>query len=181
MNLPTRIGCFKGPWAFMSNFWPGTVKLWVTATGMIFSQDPQPGVWNPTESYSCVECAYQAGKYLAPKIRERFQFSGLSGSQAKALSEKLKSKIRADWKEVNIELMRGLLKQKFTPSILRRKLIATFQAELIEGNWWSDEFWGVCHGCTKDGEHEPRGLNHLGKLLMEIRDGYLSDNKSDKR
>jgi predicted NAD-dependent protein-ADP-ribosyltransferase YbiA (DUF1768 family) len=35
--------------------------------------------------------------------------------------------------------------------------------ELIEGNWWGDTYWGVCNGV---------GENHLGKLLMKIRD-YL--------
>ena len=33
--------------------------------------------------------------------------------------------------------------------------------ELIEGNWWGDTYWGVCNGV---------GENHLGKLLMKIRE-----------
>ena len=33
--------------------------------------------------------------------------------------------------------------------------------ELIEGNVWNDTFWGVCNG---------KGHNHLGKILMKVRD-----------
>ena len=46
-------------------------------------------------------------------------------------------------------------------SELREKLIATGDKELIEGNHWNDRFWGVCRG---------KGQNHLGKLLMELRE-----------
>ena len=39
-------------------------------------------------------------------------------------------------------------------------LLSTGNAELIEGNWWNDTFWGICRG---------KGENHLGKILMNIR------------
>ena len=69
--------------------------------------------------------------------------------------------LRPDWEEVKIEIMRQVLKSKFTHNPeLREKLIATGNTELIEGNNWNDRFWGVCRGV---------GKNHLGKLLMEIR------------
>jgi predicted NAD-dependent protein-ADP-ribosyltransferase YbiA (DUF1768 family) len=41
------------------------------------------------------------------------------------------------------------------------KLIATEDEEIVEGNTWNDKFWGVC-----DGE----GMNHLGIMLMAIRE-----------
>jgi ribA/ribD-fused uncharacterized protein len=166
--LPTRIGYFRGDYGWASNFSPAEVKLWATATGMVFSSDPQPGSFNPTESYQSVEHGYHAAKFLDPRIREKFQMLGLSPGQAKGLAENLrqKGKVRADWKDVQIEVMRGLLKQKFTYSILRRKLLSTFSAELVEGNTWHDNFWGdcVCDECA-----DVPGLNHLGRLLMEIR------------
>jgi predicted NAD-dependent protein-ADP-ribosyltransferase YbiA (DUF1768 family) len=56
--------------------------------------------------------------------------------------------------------MRDLLRQKFAHPELRRLLLATGDAELVEGNTWGDRFWGVCAG---------RGQNHLGRLLMAIR------------
>ena len=39
-------------------------------------------------------------------------------------------------------------------------LIATGDAELIEGNIWRDTYWGVCNGV---------GKNRLGELLMQLR------------
>ena len=50
---------------------------------------------------------------------------------------------------------------KFTqnPGLLD-KLLATGDAELVEGNTWGDQVWGVCDGV---------GENHLGKTLMRIR------------
>ena len=40
-------------------------------------------------------------------------------------------------------------------------LLATGEEYLVEGNTWGDKYWGVCGGI---------GLNHLGKLLMQVRD-----------
>jgi hypothetical protein len=61
---------------------------------------------------------------------------------------------------VKLDVMLGLLRRKFTQLDLRRQLLATGDAELIEDNDWGDHFWGVCMGV---------GENHLGKLLMQVR------------
>ena len=54
-----------------------------------------------------------------------------------------------------------IVRNKFIPNDdLMEKLIATGNAELIEGNWWKDTYWGVCDGI---------GENKLGKILMQIR------------
>lgn len=44
--------------------------------------------------------------------------------------------------------------------IFLKKLIKTGDAELIEGNWWGDKYWGMCNG---------EGMNKLGKILMQVR------------
>jgi hypothetical protein len=54
-----------------------------------------------------------------------------------------------------------LLAQKFSYPYYRDLLLATGDAELIEGNVWNDVFWGVCNGI---------GKNWLGKLLMQVRE-----------
>lgn len=171
-TLPTRIGSFKGDYGFLSNFSPVDVKLWSTGTGMVFARDPQPGSWSPVEVYPSTEHAYQAAKFLNPKVRENFQMRGMSPGDAKGLAANLRNKglVRKDWENVSLEIMYDLLVQKFTYSILRRKLLSTFQAELIEGNWWHDNFWGNC--LCDDCEDIP-GLNHLGRLLMEVRDAHV--------
>jgi predicted NAD-dependent protein-ADP-ribosyltransferase YbiA (DUF1768 family) len=66
-----------------------------------------------------------------------------------------------DWPDRKIAVMRELLRSKFAPgSELADKLLATGDAELVEGNDWEDTFWGKYQGA---------GENHMGKLLMELR------------
>jgi ribA/ribD-fused uncharacterized protein len=98
----------------------------------------------------------------------------VKASDAKRMGDAINKsgKRRADWLGVNIDIMRDLLLQKFYPTVLRRKLLATFAATLVEGNYWHDEFWGVCDGTCRQGPHEPKGQNILGMLLMEVRVHY---------
>ena len=166
MNLPTRIDSFTGAWGFLSNFAPGEVKLWVTADGMVFAREVPDAT---VEVYASVEHAYQAAKTLNAASREKFRFAGVTPARAKRMGRSLK--LRPDWEEIKVGIMRDLLMQKFRPSILRRRLLSTFQAELIEGNHWHDVFWGVCMGKC-DFPHAPLGDNMLGKLLMEVRQHY---------
>ena len=56
--------------------------------------------------------------------------------------------------------MLSIVRAKFENAYLRRRLIATGDAELMEGNDWGDRFWGVCRG---------KGENRLGKILMKVR------------
>ena len=58
--------------------------------------------------------------------------------------------------------MEDICRAKFTQNEeLKKKLIDTGDATLIEGNTWNDTFWGVCNGV---------GENNLGKILMKIRE-----------
>lgn len=71
--------------------------------------------------------------------------------------------LRQDWGRVKQTIMRQVLEQKFHPvkhPELVQWLLATGEAELIEGNDWGDVYWGVCRGV---------GKNHLGNMLMETR------------
>jgi len=58
--------------------------------------------------------------------------------------------------------MLDLIRIKFQDPFLAAKLIKTYPAQLIEGNYWNDKYWGVCLK-TNIGE------NHLGKILMQVR------------
>ena len=73
---------------------------------------------------------------------------------------------RDDWEEVKLDIMTEIVSQKFLqhPHLIEM-LLQTGDEELVEGNKWGDRFWGVC----KD-----KGENHLGKILMKIRDVYKS-------
>jgi predicted NAD-dependent protein-ADP-ribosyltransferase YbiA (DUF1768 family) len=52
-----------------------------------------------------------------------------------------------------------VVKIKFSEPGLGAKLLATGDAELIEGNTWNDVWWGV-------NEKTGKGENWLGKILM---------------
>lgn len=62
--------------------------------------------------------------------------------------------------DIKLQVMEKALRLKFQNPELRKKLIATGDKELVEGNPWGDRYWGVCNGS---------GKNKLGKLLMKIR------------
>lgn len=84
--------------------------------------------------------------------------------QAKRLGRKVK--LRDDWEEVKLDIMTEVVSQKFLqhPHLIEM-LLQTGDEELVEGNKWGDRFWGVCKGKSE---------NHLGKILMKIRDAYKS-------
>lgn len=104
-----------------------------------------------------LEAEYQAAKTLDVEAQNRI----LGMTPAKAKDAGRKVVLRSDWDAVKISVMRNLLKQKFSNKYLAGLLLDTENAELIEGNYWNDIFWGVCKGV---------GENNLGKLLMELRD-----------
>lgn len=111
--------------------------------------------------YPSTEHAYQAQKTLDSDLRQMFMV-GTPG-QAKRLGQK--TKLRKDWEQVKIDCMMKCLRAKFKIPELRNKLAATSPKLLEEGNYWGDTFWGVCKG---------QGQNHLGKLLMKLRDEIIS-------
>ena len=108
--------------------------------------------------YPSAEHAYQAAKSKDRKYRERIRDCGAPGS-AKALGQRVP--LREDWEGVKLDIMLGILRSKFEQLYFRDLLLATCDAELKEGNNWGDRFWGVVDG---------KGQNHLGRLLMKVRD-----------
>lgn len=111
------------------------------------------------EIYPSVEHAYQAAKTLDLDRRLLIKQARTPG-QAKQAGRNRKTVKRDDWDDVKLNIMEYLLRQKFSHPVMRTRLLATGDAELIEGNNWGDTFWGVCRGV---------GKNHLGKMLMRIR------------
>lgn len=141
------ISDFRGDHDFLSNFYPAEIVF-------------EGG------TYPTVEHAFQAAKTPDYALRRKIR-DAKSPSAAKAMGRKLKR--RADWFSVSLAIMEDLVRYKFTHHAdLRDKLIATGDAHLIEGNNWGDEFYG----CVWDGKTSSwRGENHLGRILMKVRDG----------
>ena len=106
--------------------------------------------------YESVEAAYQAMKTLDVNARQMFE--RLPAPDAKKMGRLLK--MRSDWEDVKLEIMEQLVEIKFQEPMLRSALIDTGNEEIVEGNYWKDTFWGVCNGV---------GENHLGKILMQVR------------
>lgn len=113
-------------------------------------------VWYEGIPFNTVEHAYQAAKTKDFDSQMKIAEAS-SPAKAKRLGRKVE--IRSDWESIKIEVMTALLKQKFQGK-LRQMLLDTGEKILIEGNWWKDYFWGVC---------DDVGENHLGKILMSIR------------
>lgn len=134
-----KIDCFDGEYAFLSNFYESPIE--------------KDGIIYPTNEHF-----FQAMKTLDNEERKRIAAAETPG-KAKRMGRSVK--LRPDWEQSKFQIMKEGLALKFLcHKDLAEKLVATGDAQLIEGNWWGDTTWGVCNGV---------GKNHLGKLLMEIR------------
>jgi ribA/ribD-fused uncharacterized protein len=143
-----KISGFFGDYSQLSNFW-----------------EPAP-VFYEGVIYPTAENAYQAAKFHR---KDRQIFESCSPAKAKELS-KIMGRLfsEEEWKARKLQIMELILRQKFSSRNpeLQQFLIDTGDRELIEANWWGDEFWGVY---IPNPMAIPRGENHLGKLLMKIR------------
>ena len=131
-----QISEFRGVYSFLSNYFDAPVLY----NGLRFKNS---------------EAAFQA-----QKCPERAtEFCNLSPMSAKRMGRAVP--LRSDWNKVRIAIMKAVVLAKFQQNKkLKRALLATQDAILIEDNTWNDTFWGVCRG---------RGENNLRKILMEVR------------
>lgn len=87
------------------------------------------------------------------------EFVGLDPSAAKKLGRRVT--LRRDWESIKDNVMKEVVTAKFTQNKdLQRILLETGDKVLEEGNTWGDTYWGKVDG---------RGINQLGKILMEVR------------
>ncbi len=74
-------------------------------------------------------------------------------------------KLREDWDEVKLKAMELVLFLKFTQNKNLLEKLLKEEGYIEERNDWGDTFWGTYNGI---------GKNHLGKLLMNLRDSLKS-------
>lgn len=135
-KMPGKISEFRGKYYGFSNFGPGEV----TVFGYKFDNG---------------EAAFHSQKDPSRAA----EFVGLNPSEAKKLGRRVK--LRPDWEQVKDSIMEKVVFAKFSQNEdLKQLLLATGDAELIEGNTWGDMYWGQVNGI---------GLNKLGKILMKVR------------
>ena len=135
-------------YGWMSNFWRCDVV------------DSEGTLWPSTEHL------YQALKFGEPEIREQIR-KAKTPKQAKELAHLDYGWSMSAWDSVKLQVMEEVLKLKFRPgSLFAEKLIATGD-ELIEEDAHWDNYWGT--------GPEGKGENHMGKLLMKIREQLKND------
>jgi N-glycosidase YbiA len=143
-----KIVRFEGAFSFLSNFFcPCKVEY--------------EGITYPSSEH-----AYQASKTLHLDTKLRIAHAGDMQSPFAVKkfggSLEMKAEQRADWHQVSLRIMEEIVYAKFSQNAdMKERLLATKDMELIEGNHWHDTFWGVCDGV---------GENHLGKILMKVRE-----------
>ena len=140
-DFPDVISSFKGECDFLNNRY-----------GCFF-------VWQGIR-YNNVESAFHASKYT--NEAERRVLSRMSAE--KVVKKSMECTPSIEWEESKLDIMESILLAKFeqNPS-LKKRLIETDGRILINGNNKHETYWGV-------DLYSWRGENHLGKILMTIRD-----------
>lgn len=133
---------FRGEYHFLSNFYRQEVVF--------------QGI-----TYQSSEHAYQTQKCISPDKRLRVMHSESPGL-AKRAGKRLLEYSKRDWNKLSIGIMTEIIRAKFSDPALRAKLLVTGYRELVEGNRWGDDFWGVVPG--------KGGRNQLGRILMQVRE-----------
>lgn len=120
-----------------------------------------PFVYNGIR-YRSVENAFQAAKVFDKDTQ--LKMAQVSPSDAKYMGRRVS--LRPDWEDVKEGIMKDIVRCKFEQHPdLADKLVSTGNCVLTEGNTWNDRYWGVD---LRTG----RGANHLGQILMELREEF---------
>jgi ribA/ribD-fused uncharacterized protein len=139
---------FTKKYWFLSNFYP--VKIYYD------------GIFYPTVSHA----------YHAQKLLDVYNKKIISQVPEETLIVDFIDNNFRDWEKdplfkfKKFEIMNSLLRIKFSNPILLARLLKTGYENLIYGNHFHMNFWGscLCGRCNNSGE------NHLGKILMLIRE-----------
>jgi len=146
--MTDKIPEFQGKYRWLSNFWNAPQEI----AGQSYINNEQWYVMNKCEN-----------------LHESLMNAKKAGD-IKRLGRRCK--MRENWDNVKLAVMKVGLNAKFTQNHdLKQKLIDTGDAILEEGNTWGDTFWGINKNPKRGALG---GKNHLGKLLMELRDELRS-------
>jgi len=136
---------FKDDKRFLSNMFPVTVVI--------------DGI-----SYPSPENYYMSMKFATVCDKLVTELQECTPLNSKTIANKNKDKIRPDWDDIKLGVMRVGVMAKFAQNTsLVKQLLDTGDEYLEERNDWNDTFWGTYQG---------KGSNHLGSLLMEVRNYY---------
>lgn len=116
---------------------------------------------------SNVEAEFQAEKHRGRPWRQATILRSPPG-RAKKLGRrwKLSNYQLMEWNNRKRGVMRDLIRRKLYDHPEVFIILAMSEGEIVEFNNWHDNYWGdcTCLQCFRKGE------NHLGRILMELRD-----------
>lgn len=135
---------FQDEYRWLSNFAPVKVEY----GGMVFPS---------------TENAYQAMKGIS--LAHAFKCTSCDPSVSKKLGKICE--LRPNFDEIKLQLMYNLNLRKYLNEKYKQLLLDTGDMNIVEGNYWHDNFWGDCY-CPRCKNF--KGENNLGIIIMKIRD-----------
>jgi len=159
--MTARITEFKGDNSYLSNFSPHKIEY--------------RGI-----TYKTVEHAYQAQKAMTAR-----DFRAIVDCETPGEAKRMGREIQMDpdFEKNKVAIMYELIRAKFYYGHeshtwpLWWTLTSTLDAELIEGNTWHDNFWGICSCSHCINFHTEGQSNMLGKTLMKVREEIDRENR----
>lgn len=117
-------------------------------------------LWPSSEHY------YQANKFIQKEIINEILSQKYPMAVYKLANVTYKNNIRENWNEIKIDVMRKVLREKFSQHEDLKKLLLETDDDILIENSPYDSFWGV----GGFGNKYIEGTNNwLGKILMDIR------------
>ena len=131
-------------------------------------------IYYPTEieyegiKYNCPINAFLAQQVSSQIQKKQIAKSAPSRSTIMVINSEEKVNLTT---EQQLEIMYNICKIKFSDENLKQSLLSTKNEELVDETDWNNKFWGVTNG---------EGENHIGKILMKIRDELSVKDESEK-
>jgi len=127
-----------------------------------FERLESPIVYQGIEFWT-VENFFQAMKTEKSDIETRKRIAAVSPADAKRMGKNVK--LRSDWHQIKIKVMRYALEIKFAHGTKWHNELKKHPEQIVELNNWHDNIWGSCV-CDRCGN---KGRNLLGQLIEEMR------------
>jgi len=151
MNTEFGVPSFRDEYEWMSNMY----RTKVYYSGLIFPSSEHAYMWAKIQ-YSD-----------DPTQISHFEWLNLSPRETKNYCKKVK--LPWYWPSIKGDIMKVICYSKFVNNDeLVKKLLATGDAPIEEGNTWNDKYFGV----VIDNDGNKVGKNVLGRILMEIREDF---------
>lgn len=120
-------------------------------------------------TFTNAEAAFQSEK--VDDDSSRYAFCKLPAHAAKKLGRTVR--LRPNWSQMRNEVMENVLRAKFNwENGLAEMLVDTGDREIRPENVRHENYWGVCQCSECAGK---KGENHMGKILMKIREELKED------